>query len=73
MATTCAAPSAQTADRPYFLENTVNSHLTVLYAGSLDDPSWYEPGRDIFVSSAQPWNPMNMELPKHDKMPEMPK
>jgi hypothetical protein len=58
---------------PVFLENTVNSHLTVLYAGSLDDPSWYEPGRDIFVSSAQPWNPMNMELPKHDKMPEMPK
>lgn len=41
----------------------------VSFAGSLDDPSWYRPGRDIFVRSAQPWDLMPPELPKSDGMP----
>ncbi len=41
----------------------------VLYAGSLDDPSWYRPSRNIFVESAQPWDLMHPELPKYEGMP----
>src|SRR5262245_61457097 len=36
-------------------------------AGSLDDPSWYRPARDIFTASAQPWDIMNPDLPKFPK------
>jgi hypothetical protein len=40
-------------------------------AGSLDDPSWYRPTFDIYISSAQPWDYMNPELAKFPKMPPM--
>jgi hypothetical protein len=36
-------------------------------AGSLDDPSRYQPSADIYISSAQPWDHMNPALPKHAK------
>ncbi|KIN79609.1 Glutathione-dependent formaldehyde-activating GFA [Sulfitobacter mediterraneus KCTC 32188] len=41
----------------------------ILFAGSLDDPSWYTPSRDIYVSSAQPWDKMDTNLPKAVGMP----
>lgn len=43
--------------------------LVFLTAGSLDDPSWYQPQMDVFTSSAQPWAMMNPELPKFEKRP----
>ena len=55
---------------PLFLINGANTSARALYAGSLDDPSWYRPSRDIYVASAQPWNPMHPELPKDEGMPE---
>jgi len=44
--------------------------LTVILAGSLDDPSWFRPGMDFYAASAQPWNHMNPDLPKFSKMPQ---
>jgi len=38
--------------------------------GSLDDPSRYRPAMDIFVTSAQPWDSMNPELPKFPGYPK---
>ena len=38
-------------------------------ASSLDDPSWFRPQFDIFVSSAQPWDRLDPETPKHSKYP----
>lgn len=55
---------------PVLLRNGQRSDLMVLYAGSLDDPSWYRPQRDIYVASAQPWDVMHPDLPKVDRMPE---
>ncbi|MBM2805457.1 MAG: aldehyde-activating protein [Deltaproteobacteria bacterium] len=43
--------------------------LLAIRAGSLDDPSRFRPERDIYVSSAQPWDFMNPALPKFAKMP----
>ena len=54
---------------PVFLVNGANASARALYAGSLDDPSGYRPSRDIFVGSAQPWNPMHPDLPKDKGMP----
>ncbi len=55
---------------PVFLKNAASPGFIVFYAGSLDDPSWYRPGVDIFVKSAQPWDLMNPDLPKAEAMPE---
>ncbi|NKB58196.1 MAG: aldehyde-activating protein [Alphaproteobacteria bacterium] len=54
---------------PVFLINGARSDNRVLYAGSLDDPSWYTPSRDIFVRSAQPWDILHPDLPKNEAMP----
>jgi hypothetical protein len=35
----------------------------------LDDPTRFKPSMDFFTSSAQPWDHMNLELPKFHKMP----
>jgi hypothetical protein len=55
---------------PVFLINEGNPKVRVIYAGSLDDPSWYEPSRDIYTVSAQPWDLMHPDLPKHEGMPQ---
>ena len=55
---------------PLFLVNGAGQGAMVLFAGSLDDPSSYEPSRDLFVKSAQPWDLMHPDLPKSDGMPE---
>lgn len=54
---------------PLFMVNEASPGSVILYAGSLDDPSWYSPSRDIFVGSAQPWDIMDLDLPKSDAMP----
>ncbi|MBE9094108.1 GFA family protein [Tychonema sp. LEGE 07203] len=38
-------------------------------AGSLDDPSCFEPIMDFYTASAQPWDCMNPDLLKFAKMP----
>lgn len=55
---------------PVFLINGAATAFRAIYAGSLDDPSWYDPIRDIYAASAQPWDLMNPDLKKHDGMPE---
>jgi hypothetical protein len=40
-----------------------------IYAGSLDDPSWFQPTMDFYTASAQPWDFMNPDLLKFAKMP----
>lgn len=43
--------------------------LLGIMAGSLDDPSEFQPGMDFYTASAQPWDYMNPDLPKFDKLP----
>jgi hypothetical protein len=43
--------------------------LMGIMAGSLDDPSWFQPRMDCYAASAQPWDYMNPDLPKFDKLP----
>jgi hypothetical protein len=42
-----------------------------LPAGSLDDPSIYNPMMDVFTSSAQPWDHMNPSIQKHAEGPPL--
>ena len=44
------------------------AELMGIMAGSLDDPSEFQPMID-YAASAQPWDYMNPDLPKFDKLP----
>ena len=43
----------------------------IVKAGSLDDPSLYQPAMHIYTSSAQPWDSIHDDLTKFPKMPDM--
>jgi hypothetical protein len=45
-----------------------NPELMGILAGSLDDPSEFQPEMDFYTASAQPWDYMNPDLPKFAKM-----
>jgi hypothetical protein len=38
-------------------------------AGTLDDPSWFQPQMDVFISDAQPWDQMDPAIPKFQQYP----
>jgi hypothetical protein len=38
-------------------------------AGSLDDPNWFRPQTDFFVSDVQPWDLMDPVIPKYPLYP----
>ena len=42
-------------------------------AGSVDDPSWFRPQMDFFVSDAQPWDQMDSAITKFKHYPPPPK
>lgn len=52
-----------------FAKTSAMPDLAMIAAGSLDDPSQYEPTMDIFTASAPPWDHMNPALAKFPKMP----
>ena len=54
---------------PLFLLNGANMAVRVLFAGSLDDPSEYKPGREIYVASAQPWDLLHPDIPHDEGLP----
>jgi hypothetical protein len=54
---------------PLFGRPGIGGDIVTIRAGSLDDPSAFRPGQDIFTSSAQPWDYMNPDLPKFPKLP----
>jgi hypothetical protein len=43
--------------------------LKIILAGTLDDPSSYTPGMEIYCSSAQPWVQLAGERSRFQKMP----
>ncbi|HVI76055.1 MAG TPA: hypothetical protein VM683_13805 [Anaeromyxobacteraceae bacterium] len=43
--------------------------VVVIKVASLDDPSWFRPMADIWMGSAQPWEPTDPSLPKCPKNP----
>jgi hypothetical protein len=43
--------------------------LMGIMAGSLDDPSCFQPMMDVYTATAQPWDYMNPDLPKFSKLP----
>ncbi len=46
--------------------------LMAVMAGSMDDPSWLEPGMNVFTASAQPRSHLDPALPNFPGMPAPP-
>ena len=44
-------------------------NVTMIMAGTLDDPSWVKPNMEIFCDSAQPWVQLGGERQRFPKMP----
>jgi hypothetical protein len=49
------------------LANSSGHPMVIIYASSLDDPSWHQPTMDVFASKAQPWDYMNPSLPRYSQ------
>jgi len=43
--------------------------MSILRAGTLDDPSWLKPTMEIFCDSAQPWVELGGGMQRFPKMP----
>ena len=54
---------------PVIDEAEVMPGVTMLMAGTLDDPSWVKPTMEIFCSSAQPWVSLGGDRQRFPKMP----
>jgi hypothetical protein len=54
---------------PLFGLPGISPDMVTIRVGSLDDPSAFRPGQDIYTASAQPWDYMNPDLPKSPKLP----
>ena len=50
-------------------EAEVMPGLTIVLAGTLDDPSVYKPAIELYCSSAQPWFHAGGERQRFEKMP----
>lgn len=58
-----------TCGTPMLTQLHSNEQMTVLKAGTMDDPSLIKPGMHIWTSSGQPWTEELGVLPKFDKNP----
>jgi hypothetical protein len=47
-----------------FGRNSRFTEIRPVSAATLDDPSFFKPEKDIWVTDAQPWDYMNPDLPK---------
>jgi hypothetical protein len=54
---------------PLFAQSAANQEMIAIKPGSLDDPSWFRPTANIWVSSVQPWAFIDPSLPKFEKNP----
>jgi hypothetical protein len=50
-------------------EAEVMPDLTIVMAGTLDDPSWVRPTMEIYCDSAQPWVSLGGDRQRFPKMP----
>ena len=56
---------------PLFAGNDANKEFIGIKAATLDDPSWFKPTVDCWISSAQPWDILSPDTLKFDKELEM--
>lgn len=56
---------------PIFGKPDAAPHIVAIRAGSLDDPSWFNPQMEVWTSDAHPWTGCSIGLPAFAKYPPM--
>jgi len=52
---------------PLFAVNDAHKDFIGVKAATLDDPTWFQPTLDSWISSAQPWDIMSPDTQKFEK------
>lgn len=52
---------------PLFASSSRRSEFVGIRAGSLDEPGWYRPTKDVWVESCQPWETLSSETTKYPR------
>ena len=52
---------------PLYASSSARPDFIGIRAGSLDDPSWFQPSADVWTDSAQPWDVMDPGVVKFAK------
>jgi hypothetical protein len=55
---------------PLFAHSPARPDIMAIKVGSLDDPSWFRPQANIWVSSAQPWSQLDADIPQFRNNPK---
>jgi hypothetical protein len=55
---------------PLYVQVATRSDVVGLRVCTLDDPAWFRPEADIFVRSAQPWEPVDAAVPQYPDYPQ---
>jgi hypothetical protein len=48
---------------PLFASSSARSEFIGIRAGSLDDPSWFQPEAEVWTASVQPWDLLTPDVP----------
>ena len=54
---------------PLYVQVATRPDVIGLRVCTLDDPGWFRPEADIFVRSAQPWEPLDAMVPRYSDYP----
>jgi hypothetical protein len=54
---------------PLYVQVSTRLDIVGLRVCTLDEPGWFRPEADIFVRSAQPWEPVDAMVPQHPDYP----
>ncbi len=54
---------------PLFVQVATRPDVVGLRVCTLDNPGWFRPEADIFVKSAQPWEPLDPAVPQYQHYP----
>jgi hypothetical protein len=54
---------------PLYVQVATRPDVVGLRVCTLDDPGWFRPEADIFVKSAQPWEPVDAAVPRYPDYP----
>jgi hypothetical protein len=54
---------------PLYVQVATRPDVVGLRVCTLDDPGWFRPEADIFVKSAQPWEPVDTAVPQYADYP----
>jgi hypothetical protein len=58
-----------TCGSPVYMVFEAMPDIFIVHAASLDDPTRFKPQKVMYTASAQPWDRLDMSIPRFERMP----